>query len=423
MLRCSTLALGVSLVFAVCLPSVADQKGKPATASPSDKQDAKKPATKDVEVKGTFEASKTFEVSIEPGAWTSLTTLRAVQHGASVKKGQPILWFKTDKLDEQIKAAENALVLSTLALKQSELDLKTSEAKHPISLVAAKKAKATTDESLAYFMTTTLPRLKIATKDSLDRAKFSLEYATEELEQLEKMYKADDLTEETEEIILKRARRGVESRKESLESAKIAYERTLSYELPRQQDGLVTAAKSGGIDYNHTRATSALTLAKKRLDHEKVTQDRKKGAEQLAKLKKDRRLAVIKAPMDGIAYYGSVTRAKWSDKAKIDPQLRQGGTVTPKQTVITIVSPKSLLVRVDLAEKDLHQIRPGVAGVATPTGFPGSSLNVKVVRVSRIPIAADIYDCVLRVESTDRSPVLPGMTCKVKLQAPVKKGK
>ncbi len=70
MLRCSTLALGVSLVFAVCLPSVADQKGKPATASPSDKQDAKKPATKDVEVKGTWGAGQPCEAPSGRGVWT-----------------------------------------------------------------------------------------------------------------------------------------------------------------------------------------------------------------------------------------------------------------------------------------------------------------------------------------------------------------
>ena len=56
---------------------------------------------------------------------------------------------------------------------------------------------------------------------------FMLNYEQDELTQLEKMYEADDLTEETEEIVLKRQRNSVEFAEFSLESARLSRDRTV----------------------------------------------------------------------------------------------------------------------------------------------------------------------------------------------------
>ena len=48
-----------------------------------------------------------------------------------------------------------------------------------------------------------------------------LEYEQEELRQLEKMYKADDISEETEQIVLKRAHDNVDSRKFAAEVGQV----------------------------------------------------------------------------------------------------------------------------------------------------------------------------------------------------------
>ena len=56
--------------------------------------------------------------------------------------------------------------------------------------------------------------------DVVKKAKDYLEYQKEELRQLEKMYGADDLTEETEEIVLKRQRDAVELAIFSLQRAR-----------------------------------------------------------------------------------------------------------------------------------------------------------------------------------------------------------
>ena len=64
-----------------------------------------------------------------------------------------------------------------------------------------------------------LPYEKKAAAMTLKSYRDSLAYATEELNQLKKMYEADDLTEETEEIILQRTKNQVDRAKFLLEGA------------------------------------------------------------------------------------------------------------------------------------------------------------------------------------------------------------
>ena len=68
---------------------------------------------------------------------------------------------------------------------------------------------------------------------SLKTSEQYLAYAAEELNQLKKMYEADDLTEETEEIILQRAQYQYERAKFSYEAAKIRNEEAIEFQLPR----------------------------------------------------------------------------------------------------------------------------------------------------------------------------------------------
>ena len=62
---------------------------------------------------------------------------------------------------------------------------------------------------------------------------FMLDYEKDELDQLEKMYEADDLTEETEEIVLKRQRTPSSSPSSAWRTAKLSRDEMLNIALPR----------------------------------------------------------------------------------------------------------------------------------------------------------------------------------------------
>src|SRR6185503_3978136 len=162
-------------------------------------------------VTGVLEAEKKSEVTLEPEAWAGFVVKKAVEHGERVKKDEPIIVFETDKIDEEIRDLKAGRELALLAIKQAGDDLRWLKDTTPLDLAAALRAKASADEDLKRFLEVDAPLMEKSARNSVKQAQFSLEYAMEELKQLEKMYKADELVEDSEEIILTRARRDVEN--------------------------------------------------------------------------------------------------------------------------------------------------------------------------------------------------------------------
>jgi multidrug efflux pump subunit AcrA (membrane-fusion protein) len=134
----------------------------------------------------------------------------------------------------------------------------------------------------------------------------------------------------------------------------------------------------------------------------------------LAKLEADREDFVVEAPAAGIVYYGQFQRGKWAGGATIEQQLRAGGSASPQQVLMTIVSPTPETVRVEVAEKDLSNVRPGVTGHVLPTAFPDRRLPARVAEISPVPIAPGKFDGSIQLAGK-ADDIVPGMACKVKL--------
>ena len=102
-----------------------------------------------------------------------------------------------------------------------------------MDLSAGRRAKRLADEDLDYFNKVDGPFNEQMAAFLVKSAENDLSYETEELKQLEKMYKADDLMEDTEEIILKRARDNVERAKFMVQRAKTMRDGMTKLTLPR----------------------------------------------------------------------------------------------------------------------------------------------------------------------------------------------
>ena len=127
-----------------------------------------------------------------------------------------------------------------LDLRAVELDLglaretlRVARELMPLDLAALERAHAQAKEDFERFVKVDRPHTEKSNVRSIKSANNYLLYAEEELKQLRKMYEADDLTEETEEIILKRAADAVERAKNSVESARLRADRSTKVTLPR----------------------------------------------------------------------------------------------------------------------------------------------------------------------------------------------
>src|SRR5262249_34037885 len=150
--------------------------------------------------------------------------------------------------------------LAELSLKQAQEELPILEKTVPIDLAQARETKKQADEDLKKFLEVDKP-LSIESAEHMAKSSAHfLEYAKEELKQLQKMYRSKDLTEETEEIILKRQQHQVESAEFALKSALNRRDQTLKVDLPRRELSAREAAAKQTLALEKTEATTPLTL-------------------------------------------------------------------------------------------------------------------------------------------------------------------
>lgn len=370
----------------------------------------------EVSLEGVFEAAQMTEVVLRPEVFSAFEVEKAVPQGTKVKKGDPILWFETEAIDEQLRNAEFALQLSRLSLQGAELELKTLEASVPLDMRDAERAHQQAVLDLEYYNRVGADLALRSAEESLKSSEYSLEYAQEELNQLEQMYKADDLTEETEEIILKRARRDVDQTEFFLQSARERHQRTINEQLPRQKEQTEEAVVRAEIALQRAQATLPSSVDEKRIALQKLKFSHENQEREFARLKADRELMVVEAPADGIVYYGHCERGSWPMSQTIAKQLRQGGNVQPNQVVMTIVGEGPAFLRVTVPEASLRFAKAGAEGVAIPTAYPQTKLPARSLGMDPIPVADGQFDGRVGFDLKQGDlPIVPGMNASVKL--------
>ena len=393
-------------------------KGKDA-----DKKEVAKPATVkvkkgpfhiDVSLDGVFEAQDQAELVIRPQEWPLLQVLKAVDHGSAVKQGDLVLALDTEKIDHTISELRADLQLNELAVKQSEAQLAALEKVAPLDADANERAQRMAKEDWKLYQDVDKPLSVKMNEYRLKSAQEQLEYAEEEYRQLEKMYKADDLREETEKIVLRRAKNGVDRAKLSLEFAQASYNEAKKLSLPRQDERAKEQTERALIDVEFTKASIPLLINKHRLELDKLKLARSQGEEKLDKLIADREAMVVKAPMDGIVYYGRSVRGKWA--AMSHETLRRGSPIQPNDVVMTIVKPRPMIIRTTVPESQAQRIHAGQTAYVDPVGFIDQKLTAIVHRVGTVPMGGSGFDCQLTVASEAlNEAIMPGMNCEMKL--------
>jgi HlyD family secretion protein len=405
-----------------------DDKGDKKADDKTKSEPAKPPATVKVKqdkfktelsLDGIVESKNSAEVSFHAETWSDFVVHWAVPQGEKVKKGDKLIEFDPVKIDEQLRDIEAGKKLAELSLEQLSQEVRLLEQSMPLELRVAERAARLAESDLQQFLSEDRDLSKKRADFMVKMYGNFLDYQKEELKQLEKMYKADDLTEETEEIILKRTRDQVEQVEFMNEMAKIDREQLFKIQLPRREDSLKESVNRTALTLQRSRTTLPISLDKARLELERQKFERERAAERLARLQNDRKLMTITAPADGIVYYGQCQRGQWTSASSVAARLRQGGRVSDDEVIMTIVEPGNLIVRATVPEKDLWQVRRGMTGTAQPAGYDRTKLSASVDELNTVPntdgkfLAAVLFDAAKLPD--DMPPLAAGMSCSVKL--------
>jgi RND family efflux transporter MFP subunit len=239
-----------------------------------------------------------------------------------------------------------------------------------------------------------------------------VESSRDELDQLEKMYRDKDLTEETERIILKRYKFGLARAELMLRSAKLSTEQMLKVLLPRREEDAKVAASKAELGWEKAREELPLHVRQKELALDKMRHEDRRAKDKLAELEQDLQAMTVTAPGDGVLYYGRCTHGQWSGPAAT--AYLKGGTLPANDVVMTIVANGKLFLHTDVEEKEIGEIKVGQPARISPTISPQRKLNGKVHHVVPIPQGGK-YE--VQVAITDDIPeaLVPGMTGSVKI--------
>lgn len=415
----------------------AEAKAKDKTAKPDDKpaaKDDKKPAAKPevkkrktlkVETKrfkvvvpldGIFVARKMEEVALRPKVWSEFEIEEVVEHGAKVHKGERLIKFDDDKINDAIQDMELEQRISDLTITRTEEEMPRMEKTLKLDFGDAERASENAKADLKRYNELDRPMAMKTAEFMVKYYNFMLDYEKDELHELEKMYKADDLTEETEEIVLKRQRNSVEFAQFSLENAKLDSEEMTKVRIPRMDIRMKEQLDRTAIAKARAQMALSLDLNRARQELEQRKKMRTKALERHTKILGDKELMEIKSPADGIVFYGQCVNGRWSDTPSLINRYKPHNNVSGNSILMTIVESRPLTITSTIDESKRPDVSDGQKiKVALPLeGADRASGEVK--SISPIPTGPGKFEINFDVKQ-DQIPdwVIAGMSCKVQI--------
>ncbi|MDF1740222.1 MAG: HlyD family efflux transporter periplasmic adaptor subunit [Verrucomicrobiales bacterium] len=361
-------------------------------------------------VSGVVESTRATPVAPDLDQWSDLTVVTAVDHGTVVKKGDVLIELATEDIKEKIRDLDLGMPLKELARQEAHLELDKLEKTTPLTLDRSRKLKSQAEADLAYYEDITKEIRERDAKETVASAENYLAYAQEELDQLLKMYEEDDLTEETEEIILQRARHSVKNYEWLLEKAKERADRSLTTTIPREHEKLKQDLELHQINWRAGERSTRDALTKKRQEVAAMDRDFEESVKSLNELRKDLEAMSVEAPHDGIVYYGMAQRGKWTTASTVERKLLPGAKLTMREVVMTVVDPAKVQLRAAASETSLKDLKVGQSAETEMKWNSEVKLKGKITSLSFVPFSTNTFDMVVSLPPAPKGkPVMPGM--------------
>lgn len=324
-------------------------------------------------------------LELEAAAWSDYEITRIAPHGSRVSKGDVLVAFDPEKIDQKLHDARHAIETRDHEIAQAGLELKHLEQTTPHRLEALRRAAGEAREENAYFTTIRRKAEEEAAGQKLKRAEMLLENQREELRQLQKMYAADDLTEETEEIILVRQKDRVEAAEFDFRMQQLASKRSREVLLPREAVQLAEAERDTAIALAKFEEEAPRAITRKKLELETLKTTIAREKESLAKLEADRKQFEFAAPADGWFYHGAIENGRWSAGDAAKSLVVHGRPAIRKPFATFIPAAAKLKLVATLKTSAASQLGADVSGVAWLAGREDAEFPVKLTHLAAAP--------------------------------------
>lgn len=371
-----------------------------------------------IELTGLFEPADVVEVKIDLDKFAEpLKIQQLANHGQQVKQGDVVLAVEPEALQRALAAAESKKAVAEINLSKAKTDASVGNETDALALRAAQRKLAKAEEALSWFESVDGVAFLEGAEMMVQRSEDAVEDQTEELEQLRKMYQSEELTEDTADIVVKRAIRGLDYAKRQLELNKKRAQKMREKDYADQKQDLIDAldaTRLANVQLENDQAARKVQRDAALLGAEEAA---RQAAEEHEKLAADAGKLAFVAPADGWVYYGQLTDGNWAG-ASADA-LEVGDEVKPDQVVMTFFQPGAMQVTVDLPEAQRFQVKPDATAKITPSALPTAVVEAKVKQISPLAVQkgpARVFEVTLELAQVDPR-VAPGFSAKAELAA------
>ncbi len=354
-------------------------------------------------------------IRIGAEAWTEFNITAITPHGSNVKKGEPLVVFDTDGIEKKLTDTRQAIATDTLKLTETELALATLEKTVPEQLARLKRNADKAAEELAYFTETSRKISEESAGFELRKREQILASYKEELKQLLQRYEADDITEDTEEIMLRNQRDAVEASEFALRKEILNHRRTLEVAIPRQAVQLIEARDDAALLLEKGTKDLPLSIDLKKLEVAGLKTSLQRNTETLADLEADRKRFRFAAPADGTFYHGSIEDGKWTTGDLIKTLVPKGSAPLGKTFATFIPSTTNLVAYAFLDPNTAQALGPEAKATASLAGRGDTAFPVALESLSPTPNPDLTYTAVFAVTWPEGSKPVAGQTLDIRL--------
>ena len=329
-------------------------------------------------------------LNVRTRAYTGkLQVLEVVEHGATVEQGNVVLRLDAEALETALHKGELAVRTKEIGLHRARIALEELERDGDRDREMAEQDLELARHSLEGYREIQRPLDARAYHRGEKAYLDSIADQEEEIEQLGKMYAEDELTEATEELVLKRARRKLASTRERLEIYRARFRYSLSHSENKTLHTLERAVEKKEAQLRKLRHDEDTKREQAEIKLESAKHDLRASRKNLERLRGDAEAFAVRAPHAGIVLHGNLVSPSPPNgvmdvKVAANP-IRVGDIVKAKGPIITVAVPGAMKVRFALKPADRYHAQVGMAAAVLPKALPETVLAATLEPMGRFP--------------------------------------
>ena len=331
-------------------------------------------------------------LAVRPLAYSGkLRVLEVVAHGSPVDEGDVVLRLDREALEIELRKAEWALRTSQIELRAARATVEESEENGERERARAEQDLELARHSLSGYREIQKPLDERTFRRGEQAYLDSIEDQQDEIDQLGKMYEEDELTEATEELVLKRARRKLAGTRERLEIYRARFRFNTDYAENKTLQSLERAVEEREKKLRQVGRDTETRREQAEIKLESAAHQQAVSEKRVDRLRRDEEVFVLRAPHAGVVLHGNLVSASppngIMDQNVAAKAIRRHEVVTAGRTLITLAVPGAMKVLFALKAEDRYHAKAGAFASVLPKALPDSVLSATLEPLGRFPRA------------------------------------